>query len=72
MGALIGWTRTRPRHYRHDTGAKVLPAQTGLDGWSAISAGGDRSDGYASLPAAMRVALGNHPAGAQTQLATGA
>ncbi len=71
MGALIGWTRTRPRHYRHETGAKVFPARESADGWSAVSAGGERSEGCASLATAMRVALGGHPAGAETQLATG-
>lgn len=70
MSALTGWTRTRPRHYRHDSGAKVSPAREGVDGWSAISAVGDQSNGHLSLPAAMRVALGNHPAEAVTPLAT--
>lgn len=71
MGALVEWSRIRPRHYQHSTGAKVLPAREDAAGWSAISARGHRSDGYATLAAAMRVALG-HPAGAEAQLATSA
>ena len=71
MAALIGWSRKRARHYEHDTGAKVLPAREAATGWSAVSAGGHRTDGYATLATAMRVALG-HPAGVETQLATGA